>query len=190
MSFLSHLQLTHLTRWKTYRQRCAFLFHPSPDPQPTVLHLPYVCSRLFGSYTVQHHMSIRLNNEQWIEEVRQICGDQIPVILVGCKQDLRPDNLPPSNGNARPDQQYFEKTYVDRARGERMARAIGARAYKECSALRLDGVDDVFEAATRASMLMRVPPNGSSSQARHSRKGSALSGDEQTGSRWSCCVVS
>lgn len=27
---------------------------------------------------------------QWIEEVRSICGTAIPVILVGCKSDLRP----------------------------------------------------------------------------------------------------
>ena len=27
---------------------------------------------------------------QWIEEVRSICGPNIPVILVGCKSDLRP----------------------------------------------------------------------------------------------------
>ncbi|ELU35904.1 hypothetical protein AG1IA_10066 [Rhizoctonia solani AG-1 IA] len=31
----------------------------------------------------------------------------------------------------------------------------GARAYKECSALNNQGVDDVFEAATRASMIVR-----------------------------------
>lgn len=29
------------------------------------------------------------HNPQWIEEVRQICGPQIPVLLVGCKRDLR-----------------------------------------------------------------------------------------------------
>ena len=26
---------------------------------------------------------------KWIEEVRQICGPTIPVLLVGCKKDLR-----------------------------------------------------------------------------------------------------
>ena len=26
---------------------------------------------------------------KWIEEVRSLCGSQIPVILVGCKKDLR-----------------------------------------------------------------------------------------------------
>ena len=38
-----------------------------------------------------------------------------------------------------------------------MARAIGAKAYKECSSLRNDGVDDIFELATRQAMLVRTP---------------------------------
>jgi len=85
---------------------------------------------------------------KWIEEVRSICGPNIPVILVGCKADLRPDDaLATSDDPNLP--------YVPRSRGEQVAAEIGARAYKECSALRTDGVDDVFEAATRASMLMR-----------------------------------
>ncbi|KAF8524488.1 hypothetical protein JB92DRAFT_3087381 [Gautieria morchelliformis] len=40
-------------------------------------------------------------------------------------------------------------------KAQRVAAEIGGRAYKECSALKSEGVDDVFEAATRASMLMR-----------------------------------
>lgn len=88
---------------------------------------------------------------QWIEEVRSICGSQIPVILVGCKSDLRPAPSHPSFTN-----------FVSREQAERVAQQIGARAYKECSALKIEGVDDVFEAATRASMLMRegVPTHG------------------------------
>ncbi|GBE86782.1 rho small monomeric GTPase [Sparassis latifolia] len=92
---------------------------------------------------------------KWIEEVRSICGPSIPVILVGCKSDLRPpENSPQASSPA----------FVSRGDAERVAQEIGARAYKECSALRIEGVDDVFEAATRASMLMRegvpahVPP--------------------------------
>jgi Rho family, other len=61
---------------------------------------------------------------------------------------------------------------------------IGARAYKECSALKIEGVDDVFEAATRASMLMRegVSANGEKRR-QHRRKRS----DEGEGG--GCCVV-
>ncbi|CAE6360129.1 GTP-binding protein rho2 OS=Schizosaccharomyces pombe (strain 972 / ATCC 24843) GN=rho2 PE=1 SV=1 [Rhizoctonia solani AG-1 IB] len=81
---------------------------------------------------------------KWIEEVRNICGPQTPVILVGCKADLRP-----AGGSSD------GKQYVTKQRAEAIAQEIGARAYKECSALNNKGVDDVFEAATRASMIVR-----------------------------------
>ena len=37
--------------------------------------------------------------------------------------------------------------------GSNAAREIGARKYLECSSLTGEGVDDVFEAATRAALL-------------------------------------
>ncbi|KAG2145441.1 ras family-domain-containing protein [Suillus bovinus] len=117
---------------------------------------------------------------KWIEEVRSICGPTIPILLVGCKADLRPTS--PNS----PDIDNF----VSRAEAERVASMIGARAYKECSALKIEGVDDVFEAATRASMLMR---EGVPSSAHHRRKSSGRSGEasngDSTGGSWKCCVV-
>ncbi|KAH7882109.1 ras family-domain-containing protein [Phlebopus sp. FC_14] len=116
---------------------------------------------------------------KWIEEVRSICGPTIPILLVGCKADLRPPPNSPDIGN-----------YVSRAQAERVASEIGARAYKECSALKIEGVDDVFEAATRASMLMR---EGVPSSAHHRRKSSGRSGAgsnrDSSGGSWKCCVV-
>ncbi|THV06686.1 rho small monomeric GTPase [Dendrothele bispora CBS 962.96] len=124
---------------------------------------------------------------KWIEEVRSICGPTIPVILVGCKADLRPSpHHPNTSDNPSP--------YVTREMGERVANAIGARAYKECSALKIEGVDDVFETATRASMLMRdgVPSNAQqNSDSRHHRRKSSskAGGQEEANTGWKCCVV-
>jgi len=113
---------------------------------------------------------------KWVEEVRSICGPSVPVILVGCKADLRPeDALDSSDDPTLP--------YVPRARAEQVAVEIGARTYKECSALRTTGVDDVFEAATRASMLVRGEGVGSGGGKRKSVAGSHGSGDG------GCCVV-
>ena len=72
-----------------------------------------------------------------------------------------------------------------------MAAEIGARAYKECSALKIEGVDDVFEAATRASMLMREGvPSGSAGGYRYrERGGRATRSGSETGGGWKCCVV-
>jgi Rho family protein len=82
-------------------------------------------------------------------------------------------------------------TFISRAEAERVAAAIGARAYKECSALRIEGVDDVFEAATRLSMLMRegVPTRGGSSSGdgRHRKNNSMGSSGRDDAGR--CCVV-
>lgn len=123
---------------------------------------------------------------QWIEEVRSICGPTIPVILVGCKADLRPAAPPPGTPSR----------WVTREQGERVAQVIGARAYKECSALKIEGVDDVFETATRASMLMRdgVPTNGhaqSTDVKQHRRRssGKATLPDDEPKKSWGCCVV-
>jgi Rho family, other len=44
--------------------------------------------------------------------------------------------------------------FVTEAEGEHAAKEIGARKYLECSSLSGEGVDDVFEAATRAALLM------------------------------------
>lgn len=104
---------------------------------------------------------------------------------MGCKADLRP---PPSSPDAN--------KFVSRAQAERVANAIGARAYKECSALKIEGVDDVFEAATRASMLMRegVPTHGagggsgSGVEKHHRRKSSGKSGQED-GTTGKCCII-
>ncbi|KAG5636944.1 Rho GTPase [Sphagnurus paluster] len=121
---------------------------------------------------------------KWIEEVRAICGPSIPVILVGCKADLRPPAI------------TAETPWVTREQGERVAQAIGARAYKECSALKIEGVDDVFETATRASMLMRdgVPANGHvpGSDVKHHRRrssGKTTLQEPDVNKGWACCVV-
>jgi GTPase SAR1 family protein len=113
---------------------------------------------------------------QWVEEVRSICGPTIPILLVGCKVDLRPS--PDSPG------------FVSRAQAEQVASAIGARAYKECSALKIEGVDDVFEAATRASMLMRegVPTSGDAVEKHHRRRSSGKSGMEEEASGCRCVI--
>jgi len=71
-----------------------------------------------------------------------------------------------------------------------VAQAIGARAYKECSALKIEGVDDVFEAATRASMLMREGVSGAQNgEKHHRRKSSGKSSAHEEEGAGKCCVV-
>lgn len=114
---------------------------------------------------------------KWNEEVRSICGPSVPVLLVGLKEDLRPPPNSPDIGN-----------YVSKERGEEVAQQIGARAYKECSALKFTGVDDVFEAATRASLLVRDSQTPKPRKTEQDAFG-GTSGKSGGGHKGTCCVV-
>lgn len=91
-------------------------------------------------------------------------------MLVGCKKDLR-DAAESSTST------LDERKYVSRQRGEHVMAEIGARTYMECSALRNEGVDDIFEAATRQAMLVRHPAGNNTS----SGNGSATLGRATNG---------
>jgi len=81
-----------------------------------------------------------------VEEANERCP-KVPIILVGLKKDLRED--PEAIEEVRKRSQHF----VGRQEAEDIAHEIGARKYLECSSLTGEGVDDVFEAATRAALL-------------------------------------
>jgi Rho family protein len=71
----------------------------------------------------------------------------VPVILVGLKKDLRDDPV------VQEEMRKKGLGFVSKRQGEDIRDAVGARKYLECSSLTGEGVDDVFEAATRAAMI-------------------------------------
>lgn len=83
---------------------------------------------------------------KWVEEARERCPE-VPIILVGLKKDLRDD--PMAQEEMRKKSQHF----VSSKDGSDAGHEVGARKYLECSSLTGEGVDDVFEAATRAALL-------------------------------------
>lgn len=85
-------------------------------------------------------------DDQWVEEATEKCPG-VPIILVGLKKDLRSDPV------AIDEMRKKSLRFVAEHDGEAAAREIGARKYLECSSLTGEGVDDVFEAATRAALL-------------------------------------
>jgi len=124
---------------------------------------------------------------KWIEEVRSICGPTIPVILVGCKKDLRD-----ADAGMNPTQ------FVQREEAERVAVSINARCYMECSALKNEGVDSIFESATRAAMLVRQPAHSNSNNTGHPHASSGGKDEKKSGNRGkkrkqknnsSCCSI-
>lgn len=82
-------------------------------------------------------------------------------MLVGLKKDLR------TNPQAIQEVSRRGSYFVTPQEAEQVAKEVGARRYLECSALTGEGVDDIFEVATRASLLITNTPK------------------EQT----SCCVI-
>lgn len=83
---------------------------------------------------------------QWIEEANERCPG-VPIILVGLKKDLRDDPV------AIEEMRKKSLKFVTDRQGSTVASELGARKYLECSSLSGEGVDDVFEAATRAALL-------------------------------------
>jgi Rho family protein len=71
----------------------------------------------------------------------------VPIILVGLKKDLREDPV------AIEEMRKSSSKFLTPEEGEETRRKIGAKKYLECSSLTGEGVDDVFEASTRQSLL-------------------------------------
>ncbi|KOS18627.1 GTP-binding protein rhoA [Escovopsis weberi] len=91
--------------------------------------------------------------EKWISEVVHFCSG-LPIILVGCKMDLRDD---PQTIEAL---RATNQKPVDSKDAEAVSKKIGAFKYLECSARTGNGVKEVFEHATRAALMSRTSRKG------------------------------
>jgi len=96
-------------------------------------------------FSVDSPDSLENVKTKWAEEARERCPG-VPLILVGLKKDLRED--PEAIETMRKKSQRFTTA----KQGNDMKDEIGAKKYLECSSLTGDGVDDVFEASTRAAL--------------------------------------
>lgn len=91
--------------------------------------------------------------EKWISEVMHFCAG-LPIILVGCKKDLRRD------GRVIEELRKTSQRPVTPEEGMAVAQKIGAKHYLECSAKSGEGVREVFQYATRAALLSRPGKSG------------------------------
>lgn len=101
---------------------------------------------LLVAFSVDTPDSLENVKHKWIEEANERCPG-VPVILVGLKKDLREDPV------AIEEMRKKSLRFVTTKEGSDTATQVGARKYLECSSLTGEGVDDVFEAATRAALL-------------------------------------
>ncbi|KAI9099759.1 GTP-binding protein rhoA [Phlyctochytrium arcticum] len=90
---------------------------------------------------------------KWITEVLHFCAG-LPVLLVGCKMDLRHD------GRTNENLARLRQTPVTSEQGHAMAQKIGAYRYVECSAKTGEGVTQIFEHATRAALAVNSKRGG------------------------------
>ena len=97
-------------------------------------------------FSVDSPDSLENVKHKWAEEARERCPG-VPIILVGLKKDLREDPI------VQEEMRKKSQRFTTPKDGSDMKEMIGARKYLECSSLTGDGVDDVFEAATRAAMI-------------------------------------
>lgn len=125
-----------LTLWDTAGQEDYDRLRPLSYPDSNVI---LIC------YSIDSPDSLDNVLEKWISEVLHFCQG-VPIILVGCKADLRNDHA--TTENLRQQQQQPVST----TEGQAVAQKIGAADYLECSARTGQGVREVFEAATRASL--------------------------------------
>uniref|UniRef100_A0A8C7E4N6 Rho-related GTP-binding protein RhoF n=1 Tax=Naja naja TaxID=35670 RepID=A0A8C7E4N6_NAJNA len=82
---------------------------------------------------------------KWYPEANHFCKG-IPILLVGCKTDLRKDKV--LLRKLRQDQ-LEPITYQ---KGEALARNLHAVAYFECSALYHENITDIFTEASKAAL--------------------------------------
>ncbi|XP_023997509.1 rho-related GTP-binding protein RhoA-A-like [Salvelinus sp. IW2-2015] len=83
--------------------------------------------------------------EKWTPEVKHFCPN-VPIIVVGNKKDLRNDE------HTRRELAKMKQEPVKSEEGRGMANRISAYGCQECSAKTKDGVREVFEMATRATL--------------------------------------
>ncbi|KAK9466350.1 small GTPase superfamily [Lipomyces arxii] len=128
-----------LALWDTAGQEDYDRLRPLSYPDANVI---LIC------FSIDSPDSLDNVQEKWISEVMRFCQN-LPIILVGCKKDLRNDTKTIeelSKTSQRP---------VSTEEGEATAQKIGAIKYLECSARTQEGVRLVFEHATRAALQER-----------------------------------
>ncbi|KAJ7225040.1 putative GTPase Rho1 [Mycena rebaudengoi] len=131
-------QIVELAMWDTAAQEEYDRLRPLSYPDA---HVILIC------FSVDSPDSLHNVQEKWIAEVSYFCP-RLPIILVGCKTDLRHDPRVIDALRAK------SQTIVTHEAGMSAARTIGAIRYLECSSRTGEGVHDVFQHAARAALAV------------------------------------
>lgn len=99
-------------------------------------------------FSIESHSTLENVQEKWAPEVKHFCP-YVPIVLVGIKKDTRNDP------NILQKLHEMKRKPVTSQEGQSMAEKIHAFAYMECSAKTKEGVEEVFETATRAALQVK-----------------------------------
>ncbi|KAH7907549.1 P-loop containing nucleoside triphosphate hydrolase protein [Hygrophoropsis aurantiaca] len=128
-----------LALWDTAGQEDYDRLRPLSYPDS---HVILIC------FSVDTPDSLENVEEKWVSEVLHFCSG-LPILLVGCKKDLRHDP------RVLEELRRARQQPVTPEQGMAVAQRIGAKHYLECSAWTGEGVREVFQHATRAALLSR-----------------------------------
>uniref|UniRef100_A0A8C5FIQ5 Ras homolog family member B n=1 Tax=Gadus morhua TaxID=8049 RepID=A0A8C5FIQ5_GADMO len=134
-------QQVQLALWDTAGQEDYDRLRPLSYPDTDVI---LMC------FSVDSPDSLENISEKWVPEVKHFCPN-VPIILVANKKDLRNDET------VKYELSRLKQEPVKADDGRAMAMRIGAYDYLECSAKTKDGIWEVFETATKASLKQRRP---------------------------------
>ncbi|OAQ71050.1 small GTPase-binding protein [Pochonia chlamydosporia 170] len=125
-----------LALWDTAGQEDYDRLRPLSYPDT---HVVLIC------FAIDSPDSLENVEEKWMPEVAHFCQG-LPIILVGCKKDLRYDQKTIAELHA------IDQKPVTPEEGKQKCDIIKAKSYLECSAKTNEGVREVFEHATRAAL--------------------------------------
>ncbi|KAH8824425.1 P-loop containing nucleoside triphosphate hydrolase protein [Flagelloscypha sp. PMI_526] len=108
----------------------------------------------FLAFSIGSPHSLENVQEKWTPELRHYLP-KAAVILVGCKKDVRNDK------RALQELAETDKRPISSEEGMAVAAKIMASQYLECSARTGEGVAELFDAAARTALEVKVPHKAS-----------------------------
>ncbi|CEP21815.1 Ras-related C3 botulinum toxin substrate 1 AltName: Full=p21-Rac1; Flags: Precursor [Cyberlindnera jadinii] len=124
-----------LELWDTAGQEDYDRLRPLSYPQTDIF---LVC------FSIVEPASFKNVKNKWIPEIRHHSSDEIRIILVGTKSDLKDDphtlDRLEESGNEP----------VSQAEAKKLVKELGLQGYVECSAATQAGIEDVFETAIKS----------------------------------------
>jgi len=91
-------------------------------------------------YSIENEASLGNVEKKWVPELRHH-AQEAKILLVGLKSDLRTDSKEIAKMEEK-GEKFVSKMAVETA-----ANTVGAAGHLECSALKMDGIDEVFNMA-------------------------------------------